>query len=258
MTAASRRLTAASLLGMAVVAVGCAVQSHSACTVDADCLSGAVCVEGLCAAGDVPSAVIAGPSEVALGERVVLDGSASSKADGTVDGLRYRWRMLEPVDVPLEVDEDSAAFLADRPLATYRVELRTVDAGTPSEPTVHTVVVRNEPPIVVVDGDLAAQATCSGDEGAESCEAAGHLSGSIEDVDGVVDANSVEWVVLEVPAGSSAQVFFTQPRMASTDFVISTSAGRPIAGEYVVELRAGDDRGATGRASVGITVEGGP
>lgn len=250
--------TVACLVAMALVGAGCAAQSNAACAQDGDCLSGAVCVEGLCAAGDVPSAVIDGPSQVALGERVVLDGSASRRADGTVEGLRYRWRMLEPVDVGLELESDTAAFLADRAHTTYRVELRTVDSGTPSEPAVHTVVVQNEPPIVDAGADVVAQAVCTGVGGAESCEAAGQLTGAVEDVDGVIDEDSVEWVVLELPADSSAQVSFSQPGKFSTGFTIRTSAGRPIAGVYAVELRADDERGATGRASVNITVEGGP
>lgn len=134
---------------VAVAAAGCTVATDGRCDTEADCATGAECVDNLCVGGAQPTAALTGPEEVALDEVVTLDGSASAREDGSKDGLSYEWKVLSPEGASFDgaSDQSTVKLRASVPHATYKVQLVTKDRGTASSSVSHEFKVKNSKPV---------------------------------------------------------------------------------------------------------------
>ena len=99
-----------------------------------------------------PVAVVRPVTAAVRGDTVVLDGTASSDAEG--DSLRFTWTMLSrPAGSSAElipIDAPSPAFVADR-VGSYQVSLVVSDGHKSSSPDQTTVTVTIPAPRVIID-----------------------------------------------------------------------------------------------------------
>lgn len=135
---------------------GCAVATGGACQTDAECLDGAKCAEGVCTGGEKPTAAFVAPASAAIEATVTLDGSGSTTAGGSADGLLFKWSVVEPTGIELTNPTSAkASFVAKTAHATYKVQLVVTDRGTPSAAVTHDVKVDNSKPAAKLVADAA-------------------------------------------------------------------------------------------------------
>jgi PKD domain/Calx-beta domain len=156
----------------------------------------------------------------AVGETVVLDGSASRDPDG--DPLTYRWRFDSNPrgsrSTLIDSSSSRTTFVVDRP-GTYVVRLTVNDGQSRAIDTV-VINVPNSPPI----------ANAGPDQGA-TLGARVRLDGSgSTDADG--DRLRYTWTFVSAPAGSAARL--SNRRSITPTFVVD------LPGQYVVSLTVND------------------
>lgn len=131
------------------LATGCAVSSEAYCEQDAECPEGAKCTDGICSGGDVPTAAFELPATCALGEDVVIDGSASRTKGGSAAGLRFQFRVVQPAGASTLLTNAASAkptLKCSRPHARFTLELVVFDQGQPSAPVRKEIQVSNAKP----------------------------------------------------------------------------------------------------------------
>ncbi len=156
-----------------------------------------------------------------VGSTLVLDGSASTDADG--DDLDYQWSVLSrPADSassPQPSNGLTSTLLIDRP-GDYLVQLIVSDGVLASEPDTIMISTVNSAPVAVVNADAS---PAVGDQI--------DLDGSASsDPDG--DELSYDWSLLSQPQGSVATLANTDQ---STNSLTLDSPG-----DYVVQLIVSD------------------
>lgn len=170
---------------------------------------------------------------VAVGDRVMLDGSASNDVDG--DRLEYRWSFKRrPAGSNATLSDASAvdpAFDVDRP-GRYEITLIVSDGITDSSPDTVEVSTVNSAPVADAGPD---QSTFVGEvvtlDGTASTDADG-------------DPLTFDWSLTSVPAGSNAK--FNDRNSMQPSFVAD------LPGTYVAQLivNDGDVDGAPDTATV--------
>ena len=182
----------------------------------------------------------AGPNQtVALGSRVVLNGSASSDVDGNL--LTYSWRLLtipEGSNAALsEANSVSPAFVVDQP-GTYTAVLTVNDGYSDSNPAIVAISTQNIPPVAnagvaqfVSAGALVQlDGSCSSD-----------LSGS---------PLNYYWTLINLPDGSAATL--SNPGDVNPTFIAD------LPGTYIAQLVVSDGTVASNAATVLITTQNAP
>jgi hypothetical protein len=164
----------------------------------------------------------AGPAQtVAVHATVGLDGSSSADVNG--DRLTFSWRFIAaPAGSTATLSDPTAvqpAFVADR-AGDYVLQLIVNDGKGDSAPATVTVSTVNSAPVAEAGPDQTVNVGTTA-----------RLDGSgSRDVDG--DALTYEWVLLTVPAGSTAAL--SDPTAANPTFAVDR------AGDYVVQLVVND------------------
>ena len=173
----------------------------------------------------LPPIAVAGDDRTArTGERITLDGSASSDPDG--DRLQFAWSFLAvPAGSRAAFDDPEAVqpgFTVDA-VGDYRVQLRVSD-GTQSDTDTLTINALNSAPVADAGADQS---------GFVDDTVVLDGSGST-DPDG--DALSFRWALLAQPEGSRAAL--DDPASVTPSFVLDA------AGTYIGQLIVTDSRGA--------------
>ncbi|MGH3522991.1 MAG: PKD domain-containing protein, partial [Mycobacterium sp.] len=168
-----------------------------------------------------PPVAAAGPDRTAaVGQTVVLDGSASTDPDGDV--LSYRWRIdTKPHGSHPALTNPTtvrATFVVDKP-GTYVARLIVNDGDTPATDSVE-INVPNTAPVANAGPDRTA-----------AIGTRVSLDGSAS-TDGDGDALKYSWTFVAIPAGSAARL--VNKRSITPSFVVD----RP--GQYVVGLTVND------------------
>jgi hypothetical protein len=182
-----------------------------------------------------PPVANAGPNQtVAVGSRVVLDGSHSSDVDGKP--LTYKWNLvgLPPGSLAAltGADTPSPKFTADK-AGTYQVRLIVNDGSSDSLPAFVTITTQNSIPVAN-----------AGPNQVVTVGALVHLNGAgSTDVDG--DPLTFRWSLPTVPAGSAAV-----PSPA-TDPMPTFTVDKP--GTYVAQLIVNDGQADSTPSTVTIT-----
>jgi PKD domain-containing protein/K319-like protein len=182
----------------------------------------------------------AGPDQnVALGSRVILNGSASGDVDGNL--LTYSWRLLTLPDgsnaALSGANTVSPAFVADQPGA-YTAVLTVNDGNADSNPATVTISTGNIPPVANAG---VAQFVSAG--------ALVQLDGSCSsDLSG--DALNYYWSLINLPDGSAATL--SNPGDVNPTFIAD------LPGTYVAQLVVGDGTVASNAATVLITTQNAP
>jgi hypothetical protein len=163
----------------------------------------------------------AGASEVALGDEITLDGTASTDPDG--DPLLFRWSVDAPQGSAVDLSGERAQTVSFTPdiLGTYTVRLSVDDGEFESEPVAVTVEATGSGAPVADAGDdqsveVGAEVTLDG-------------TGS-SDPNG--DALSYQWSIKQPPPGSSAAL--DDPSAAQPTFTAD------VAGDYIIALVVSD------------------
>jgi RHS repeat-associated protein len=175
----------------------------------------------------------------AVGERVTLNGSASSDVDG--DPLTYRWSFVSrPAGSQAALENDATAmpaFTIDA-FGEYVVQLIVNDGTVDSAADTVIITTRNTPPVAEAGPDRSiltgALVTLDG-------------SGS-SDVDG--HALTYRWALVAVPLGSAAQ-------LSDLGAVRSTFTA-DLPGTYVAQLIVNDGTVDSGPDTVSITTDNSP
>ncbi len=162
---------------------------------------------------------------VLVGDRVSLDGSRSSDADG--DALTYRWSLADVPDGseasladPASVSPGFTADVAGR----YVVQLIVEDGLVESAPD--SVTVMAAPPVV----NQAPSADAGDNQSVEAGDTVTLDGSRSRDPDG--DALGFSWSLTSVPAGSRAEL--------SDANVIEPTFVADVAGNYVAQLIVSD------------------
>lgn len=175
-------------------------------------------------ADNLPPVADAGPDQsVNVGDRVTLDGSATTDLNG--DALSYLWSFAEtPRFSDPQLNDPTAInpeFTVNQP-GRYVVELRASDGQAESRHDKVVISTRNSPPVADAGED---QTVGVGEQV--------HLEGGDSvDVDG--DELSYRWFFTAKPAGSQAAL--DNPRSESASFVAD------LAGDYILALIVSDGK----------------
>ncbi len=168
-----------------------------------------------------PVAVAGADRQVAVGDDVQLDGSASNDVDG--DALSYSWSIVSQPATSNAVLSDPAAVMPVLPVdaaGTYVVQLIVNDGHANSAPDTVTITTLNSPPVADAGPDQTA-----------SVGATVQLDGSgSNDPDG--DLLGYQWSFATVPVGSGAAI--SDPSAEMPTFVVD------LPGTYVVQLVVDD------------------
>ncbi len=146
------------------------------------------------AGANQPPVADCGPDQtVALGDTVILDGTASSDPEG--DALTFLWRVVSPGGTPIALSDPETprpSFLVQEH-GDYPITLVVNDSHLDSEPDTCRVSTLNATPTANAGSDLTAHV---GDTVV--------LNGSAStDPDG--DPLTYHWALIAAPAGSAAQ-----------------------------------------------------
>jgi hypothetical protein len=190
--------------------------------------------------GNTPPVANAGPDQSAtVGAQVILNGSASSDADG--DQLLYIWSFRSrPAGSNATLTSPNIVnprFTVDV-AGTYVVELRTFDGRATSAPDTVTISTVNSAPTAKAGADIAARI-------GETVRLDG---GESTDPDG--DEITYSWTLTERPAGSTATL--SGANTATPSFVVDVN------GRYVVRLLVSDGTLTSQPASVIINTQNSP
>src|SRR5579871_2598118 len=177
---------------------------------------------------------VAGPNQtVAVGSRVVLNGSGSSDVDG--DPLTFHWNIIQlPANSTATLtgaNSVSPTFVVDLP-GTYIVQLVVNDGIFNSNPSTVNISTQNTAPVAnagpnqaVVPGTLV------------------HLNGSgSTDVDG--DPLTYSWRLINLPTGSAATL--------NSLTAVNPTFTADVPGTYVAQLIVND--GTTNSAPAVVTI----
>ena len=168
-----------------------------------------------------PRAHAGADQRVRPGDRVILDGSASSDVDG--DALNYRWRQIgRPAASAATLDDPGAvmpAFAVDAP-GSYVFQLVVNDGQVDSAPDT-----------VIVDTENVAPVARAGPDRQVLPGEPVPLDGSAStDVDG--DRLSFHWRIIQAPLGSTASL--DDPEEVTPSMAVDLD------GRYLVELVVSD------------------
>ncbi len=176
-----------------------------------------------CGQNRPPIASAGADQTVHVGQRVTLDGSASSDPDG--QSLSFGWTVAS-------LPAGSAAMLSDRAAVrptftpdregSYVFRLIVNDGAAASAPSTVTIATRNSAPVARAGADLSA-----------AVGARVRLDGSgSTDVDG--DALTYAWTLIAQPAGSGAALLEADPASPLAEFLLD----KP--GHYLAQLVVSD------------------
>jgi len=187
-----------------------------------------------------PVAVIHGQTEGRALEKVTLDGSDSSDANG--DALSYIWTAISAPSgsqaALLDINKPIATFTPDLE-GTYEIQLEVSDGVLTSEPAVVTVTVSqaNRSPVADLNTDV---------NGKTGSDGIALDIGNSYDPDG--DTISASWRLISQPDDVQNDPTFSDTTGASTTF----AAYEP--GDYVVGVTLKDSRGASTDARITVHV----
>lgn len=182
--------------GSALLLVGCAEETPSSCSTDADCEGLGRCEAGLCVEDPTPAALLAADRTAArLGQVVTLDatGSGARGAEVTLDF------QVAPAGVgTLEVDGAQARFTFTRPHEEATIRLVVTTATGREAEASRAIAPENSPPVVTLEADPP------GEPGAVV-----PLRATVVDVDG--DLPTFVWSggapgLLDAPGGAEASL----------------------------------------------------
>lgn len=187
----------------------------------------------------IPGFVFAGPDETITTGSTILIGSVtpSRGKNFTYDITDYQWRQLTGPSCTIESPGSAVTKITGMTTGVYSFVLQTTDiqTGTMADTVQVTVLVINKPPAVeiycnkvVIDSSLI-------------------LNGKVSDPDGKI--MTVSWEKISGPAGSEIKSYPHLPLYA-----IEVVFREP--GEYVYQLTATDDKGASSQALVTLIVYG--
>ncbi|MPS27780.1 MAG: hypothetical protein E2576_22795 [Alcaligenaceae bacterium] len=170
------------------------------------------------------------------GTRIVLDGSASTDADG--DPLQYRWRFASrPYGSQAVIDAAASARASFVPdfAGTYRINLSLFDGQstslTPATITVQVVPPAGAPntkPIAVITAPFGK--TFEAERGTSISLTGAY---SIDAEDGMIASAAREWTLLSAPEGFDRAANWKGTSFIGTHY-----------GNYLVQLRVQDSHGA--------------
>jgi len=167
-----------------------------------------------------PTAMISGPTTGLVGMAVTFNGSGSTDPDGTI--VSYDWDLGDG-----SMDTGESVTHSYATTGSYDVTLTVTDnsGNTDSTTLTITIAASNVPPVAVISGPS---------NGTEGVPVSLNGSGS-SDADGTIV--SYEWDFGDGSAGSGETVSHTY-----------------VAGAYTVTLTVTDDMGATGEATMNISI----
>jgi PKD repeat protein len=264
MTAPRARRSAPALVVLASLLAACggpspASRALAACTVDADCGTGAYCFQGTCRGSAAPVADFTPPPTVYAAQGQLLQAVVTD-ADPADAVASYAWTVT-PVTGGCAADPatgDAAALhVVFWCAGTYEVTLVATDSrGTPSAPRTRTVTALQGAGLPTVAASAPAEVAhrCAGTPLTCALETKAALTATAADPAG--QPLTYEWTAVAPDAlrAEAATVIFEPSAADPAPALRIETAGGPISGDWKLRVRVRDSEGFLAQDEVVLRV----